>query len=195
MNAVSSVYRTVKTMQHEPEFAKFIDIVKREGVRSYLEIGCKYGGTLWRVANALPAGSKVVAVDLPWGERESEPHLVECVNELRKLGYEVSLFLTDSTDAKTIAAVARLAPFDLCFIDANHTEPYVRKDWANYGPMCGMVAFHDIGWIARPQSGKLPIDVPLVWNEIKADHRYIEIRECRRDNGIGVLWRDHPTAT
>lgn len=195
MNDVTTLYKTAGMQQHDGEFNQFLEIIKRENVRSYLEIGCKWGGTLWRVACALPKGSKIVAVDLPHGKRETEPHLLECVNELRKLGYDVSLFLTDSTDAQTIEAVGHHAPFDLVFIDANHTEPYVRKDWANYGPMGRMVAFHDIGWIARPQPGKLPIDVPRVWNEIKADHRHIEIKECPRDNGIGVLWRNHPTVT
>lgn len=182
-------YQAAAMQQDQREFDQFLEIIKGENVRSYLEIGCKWGGTLWRVARALPAGSKIVAVDLPHGKRETEPHLIECINDLRGLGYEVSLFLTDSTDAETIEAVGRHAPFDLVFIDANHTEPYVRKDWSNYGHMGSMIAFHDIGWVARPQPGKLPIDVPKVWNEIKDGFRYVEIKECVRDNGIGVLWR------
>lgn len=192
MNAVSSEYRAVKTLQHEPEFVKFLDIVKREGVRSYLEIGCKYGGTLWGVANALPSGSKVVAVDLPWGKRETEPHLIGCVNELRKLGYDASLFLTDSTDPQTVAAVANHAPFDLLFIDANHTLPFVQKDWANYGPLARIVVFHDIAW-KRPRDwkGGYRIDVPEFWNSIKGNFRHEEIKldPTGQDNGIGILWR------
>jgi len=180
-------------LQNAMEFDRFITLMWGENIRSYLEIGSKHGGSLWRIANLLPAGSRIVSVDLPHGDRsfkESQPHLEGCVAELRRLGYDSHLFLGDSTDPAIVAGVGLLAPFDLCFIDANHTEPFVRADWANYGSLARIVAFHDIGWIARPEpSKKMPIEVPKVWNEIKRGFRHQEIRACERDNGIGVLWR------
>lgn len=180
-------------LQNEAELMWFIDILKRENIRSYLEIGSKFGGSLWKVANAMPVGSRIVSVDLPQGDRsfkDSLPHLEECVAALLGRGYDAHLVLGDSTDPEVIARVKELGPFDACFIDANHTEPYVRKDWANYGPMCKIVAFHDIGWVPRPEpSKKMPIEVPPVWNEIKVGHQHDEIRLDARDNGIGVLWR------
>ena len=176
--------------QIEAEIAAFIGILTREGVLSYLEIGSKWGGSLWRVANALPKGSRVVSVDLPWGKRETEPHLIACYQALKEKGYDAHLFLGDSTDETMVEAVRALGPFDAVFIDANHTEPYVRQDWANYGPMGKIVAFHDINWKPREQpSGKLPIDVPKVWNVLKTGFRFEEIIFDARDNGIGVLWR------
>ena len=182
------------TLQHDGEMARFIDILKREGVRSYLEIGSKFGGSLWRVGNTLPPGSRIVCVDLPQGDgspKETRPHLIECHEALRARGYDAHQFLGDSTDTTIIDAVRKLGPFDACLIDANHTETYVRADWENYGSLCRIVAFHDIGWLPRPEpSKKMPIDVPKVWNEIKASYRHEEIRECPRDNGIGVLWRN-----
>lgn len=180
-------------LQDEMELVHFINLVKSENVKSYLEIGCKHGGSLWRIGTQLPNGSRIVAVDLPHGDtsfKESQPHLEACVRELKVMGYDAHLFLGDSTMDNIVEAVKQLAPFDLCLIDANHTEPYVRKDWANYGPLCRMVAFHDIGWIPRP-SKKMPIEVPKVWNEIKQQFRHTEIKFChtKQDNGIGVLWR------
>lgn len=180
-------------LQHVGEMERFIALLKREGVRSFLEVGSKFGGNLWRIANSLPNGSRIASVDLPWGDtsfKESQPHLEECIRDLRALGYDSHLHLGDSTTPDAIAFAQGLAPFDCVLIDANHTEPYVRKDWAAYGPMGRMVAFHDIGWIPRDApSKKMPIDVPKVWAEIKQDFRHCEIRECSRDNGIGVLWR------
>jgi predicted O-methyltransferase YrrM len=179
-----------KSLQNEAEFARFTEILKHERVRSYLEIGSKFGGSLALAAAALPAGSRIVAVDLPWGKRESEPHLIACYQALRTKGYDAHLFLGDSTAPAMVEQVGALGPFDACFIDANHTEAFVRQDWANYGPMCRIVAFHDIGWDGRPLApGKLSIDVPKVWNEIKGGFRHEEIRLEPRDNGIGVLWR------
>lgn len=180
-------------LQNEIELARFTDILKHEGVRSYLEIGSKHGGSLWKVGNALPRGSRIVAVDLPQGDgsfKESQPHLEACIDALNDRGYDAHLILGDSTDAEVVKRVEAFAPFDACFIDANHTLPYVTQDWQNYGPMCRIVAFHDIGWLPRPEpSKKLPIEAPLLWNEIKGQYPHEEIKLEPRDNGIGVLWR------
>lgn len=183
-------YLDTGKLQDQAELGQLIDLLKVEGARSYLEIGSKFGGSFWKVANSLPEGSRIVSVDLPWGKRETEPHLIACWQALKAKGYDAHLFLGDSTDPAIIDAVKQLGPFDAVFIDANHTEPYVRQDWANYGPLARLVAFHDIGWEARPMSpGKLSIDVPKVWNEIKTGYRHVEFRACPRDNGIGLLWR------
>jgi predicted O-methyltransferase YrrM len=180
-------------LQNLTEFDRFVDLMRRENIRSYLEIGSKHGGSLWRMAMSLPTGSRVVSVDLPHGDtsfKESQPNLEACVADLRGRGYDAHLRLGDSTDPAVIADMVKLAPFDLCFIDANHTEPFVRADWAHYGPLARIVAFHDIGWIPRPEpSKKMPIEVPKVWRELKPHFRHTEIRFCERDNGIGILWR------
>lgn len=183
-----SVYQN-KRLQNEAEFDLFLGILRRHSVSSYLEIGSKFGGSLWRVADVLPKGSRIVSVDLPHGTG-SEPHLRECIQALNKRGFDAQLYIGDSTDPAIVDQVSDLGPYDCVFIDANHTLPYVRKDWANYGPMAKMVAFHDISWVTRgDRTGKLPIDVPAFWNEIKTNYRHEEIRLEPRDNGIGVLWR------
>ena len=185
-------------LQDQSEFTLFLALIKSEGVRSFLEIGSKHGGSFWRISNSLLSGSRVVSVDLPHGDtsfKESEPHLRACVDALKKKGYDAHLFIGDSTDAGVVERVRRLDPFDLVFIDANHTEPYVWNDWHNYGPMSRkMVAFHDIGHVNLPhKTKKMPIDVPKVWNKIKHLYRHKEIRFCPASNGIGILWMSQPT--
>lgn len=181
-------------LQDRRELQRFVELLKQENVKSYLEIGSKFGGSLWHIASSLPTGSKIVVVDLPHGDgsfKESQPHLQQCVDELRKrYDHQVALILGDSTDRDIVDEVDKLAPFDACFIDGNHTEPYIRKDWENYGPMCRIVAFHDIGFLKeRGETSKKPIEVPKVWNEIKKDFRHTEIMlDLNKKNGIGVLW-------
>jgi len=178
-------------LQHEGELKQFIELLQREQVTRYLEIGSKFGGSLWAVANGLPAGSRVVSVDLPHGDgsfKDSEPCLKECVVELQKRGYDAHLILGDSTDQRTVATVRDLEPFDAVFIDGDHYEKNIRKDWKNYGPMGRLVAFHDINWQKSHLSGKKKIEVPKVWNDIKRSYRYEEIKLCKANNGIGVLW-------
>lgn len=185
-----------KALQDPAEIDAFIKLMKSENVKSYLEIGSKFGGSLWRVAKSMPKGSRIVSVDLPHGDtsfKESQPHLEACVKQLKMEGYDAHLFLGDSTDPEIVAKVTELGPFDACLIDANHTEPYVRQDWANYGSLSRIVAFHDIAWVlGRHQpSKKFPIQVAKVWNEVKKDYPHREIRLCHtgEDNGFGVLWR------
>jgi predicted O-methyltransferase YrrM len=180
-------------LQDQQEIELFAKFALCQGVKSYLEIGSKHGGSLWRMARALPSGSKVVSVDLPRGDgsfKESQVSLESCVEELRRRGYKAQLFIGDSTDGKMVEQVRKFAPFDLCLIDADHTEKFLLRDWANYGPMARIVAFHDISWIPKPDRGKKkPIEVPKVWNELKARHRHIEIKKSKGENGIGILWR------
>lgn len=181
-------------LQVEKEIDGFADIVAESGARSYLEIGSKFGGSLERVARRLPEGSRVVAVDLPNGTRawsESRVALGGVMSCLNALGHETHMIWGDSTDPKIIEQVRKLGPFDAIFIDANHTMPYVEKDWSNYGPMGKIVAFHDIAWHRAPEWVGTRIDVPQFWDRVKNDFRHVELKYCEtgKNNGIGVLWR------
>ena len=181
-------------LQDAVEFNRFLTFIREQQVRSYLEIGSKNGGSFWRISNALPRGSKVVSVDLPHGDtsfKETEQHLKACVDELVRRGYKATLVIGDSTDEKIVERVRKMSPFDLIFIDANHTETYVWRDWENYGPMGKLVAFHDIGHIMLPHkpTNKLPIEVGKVWKQLRREHEHLEIRNCAASNGIGILWK------
>ena len=180
-----------KLLQYPGELEELIVIFTNEGVKSYLEIGCKFGGSLWQVGRSLPRGSTIVGVDLMLYP-DIYTRLQDAAADLT--GQKVHLIRGDSTNRNIVRDVEKLGPFDACLIDGNHTLPYVKKDWENYGPMCRLVAFHDINWsrsaIERGQMRiDYQIDVPQFWNGIKKDYRHIEIKKDKQDNGIGVLWR------
>ena len=187
------VYET-HISQHEQEISEFVELIRQQGVTSYLEIGSRYGGSLWRIGTSLPKGSRIVAVDLPHGDgnkfQSTQVVLEECVGALRELGYDAHVIIGDSTSPVVIKKARYWGPYDLCFIDALHTERNVRSDWSSYGPMARMVAFHDIAYVHNPnkQPKHFPIEVPKVWNEIKQNFRYVEIKHDRTFNGIGMLW-------
>lgn len=179
--------------QNAKEIAWLSDILKREKVSRFLEVGARYGGSLWKIAQVMPSGSRIVAVDLPagyGGREDGEVNLQACIDRLNELGHDASMILGDSTSPDVIERARKLGPFDACFIDANHVEKYVRSDWANYGGMARIVAFHDIGWKRPPDYKGTRIDVPKVWAELKAKYRHEEIILDGKDNGIGVLWRN-----
>jgi predicted O-methyltransferase YrrM len=182
-----TLYKT-KIAQVDYEIDTFIALLKRENVRSYLEIGSQYGGSLWKVANSLPVGSRIVSIDYPQGDHTAGP-LKECVKELRRIGYDAHSFLGDSTSAELVGKAAALAPFDCVFIDGNHTYDYVAKDWKNYEPRGKIVALHDIAWDRPVRPGRLPIEVSKLWREIKGGYRHQEIIAPGSEKGIGVIWR------
>jgi predicted O-methyltransferase YrrM len=179
--------------QDADEIAAFVDLLIRENVRSYLEVGAKFGGSMARVGDALARGASIVAVDMPRGTKawnESHASLSRCIADLNSSGHAAKVIWGDSTDPKVIEQVKALGPFDAILIDANHTRPYVEQDWANYGPMGRMVAFHDIAWRRAPEWIGVRIDVPQFWSEIKSGFRHQEFKFCPtgKNNGIGVLW-------
>lgn len=186
LEAVLSLYKQ-KIDQVPSEIDAFIEILHKERVRSYLEIGSQYGGSLWRVANALPQGSRIVSVDLPNGN--TGDHLRECCADLKGRGYDVHLVTDDSTKPEVVWSVTLLGPFDAIFIDGNHTLPMVTKDWENYRGIGKIVAFHDIAWDKQPRPNRLPIEVNKLWHTIKTPYRHQEIIAPGSDKGIGVIWR------
>lgn len=180
--------------QHEQEINEYVQLLKEEGVRTYLEVGSKFGGSLWRAATMLPVGSRIVSVDLPGGTRawrESSESLKRCHEELQKLGYETHCIWGDSTDPKIIAQVRELGPYDAMLLDGDHRLPGIVKDWETYGPMGRMVAFHDVAWFRAADWHGVRIDVPQLWNNLRPQYRNVEFRydESFKNNGIGVLWR------
>lgn len=188
-------------MKYETEIAQcaeeidaLADLLRNEGVTSLLEIGSKYGGSLWKLANALPEGSRIVSVDLPNGTKawsESSESLKACIAALVARGYDAKVIWGDSTDRKVLDQLEDIAPFDAIFIDADHRLPGVTADWHNIAPMGSMVAFHDISWKRAPEWQGVRIDVPQFWDSIKDDFPHREFKFCKseKNNGIGVLWR------
>src|SRR5262245_4610958 len=121
-----------KAQQHPGELQEFIAFIAKIYPSSFLEIGSKFGGVLWAVSNVMQKKSRIVSVDLPnglWGRSDSEPSLKICVQKLKARGFDTHLFVGDSTDPQIIEKVKALGPFDCLFIDANHTESFVRKDF------------------------------------------------------------------
>jgi hypothetical protein len=189
-----------KVQQHPRELDEFVQFVRAERITSYCEIGCKFGGLTWQVAQALTPRARIVAVDMPnqaWGRSDSDESLRNCVKALRALEFDAHLFIGDSTSPAIVDHVKALAPFDLLFIDANHTESYVRKDFQAYGAMANIVCFHDIGWNNPTPPGRLPIEVPKVWADIKKVYQtaatFKEIKYDNGHNGIGIMrWDQAP---
>lgn len=180
------------THQVEAEIDALIARLVDAKAVSFLEIGSKFGGSLWRVATALPKGSRIVSVDLG----VNGASLPMCIDELRRKGYDAHLVTGNSMDPVVIERARALGPYDALFIDGNHKLMYVESDWKNYGPMASIVALHDIGWRRATPASPNRILVPEFWNSIKDQYRYEEILLDPSGNafGIGVIYRNEKVA-
>jgi predicted O-methyltransferase YrrM len=203
------------TPQHKAELEKIARrIVVARNVRAYLEVGARNGISLAIIGEAMRRGGVIVAVDLvagPWGTPGSGRSLRAVAADLRVCrGHRVELVFGDSRCPQTRDTVWRLAkecprvarganrPFDLVFIDADHTYEGVSGDWLFYGQMGRIVVFDDIARSAEAEKWhddkKLRFGVATLWNELKTaangDWWTCEIMEEGSNNGKGVLtWR------
>jgi len=179
--------------QNPVELTGFIELLQRENVRNYLEIGARHGDTFFDVMRSLPAGSRGIAVDLPggnWGSVRSSPFLQATCASLRvDHGYDVHMMLGDSQLPSMAEIVATFGPFDAALIDGDHLYDGVKRDWLLYRDMVRIVAFHDIAGDGQLQRhSRLPVEVPQLWREIRNDYRHQEFIAPGSKMGIGVLW-------
>lgn len=177
--------------QDEGELRSFIALMQERGVRRYLEVGSRHGDTFWEVMTNLPAGSVGVAVDMPggpWGNSKSRLHLERAVADLKARGYKVStIFGNSQTDATKRLIVGR-GPYDAALLDGDHTLAGVTKDWKLYQNIAPLVAFHDIvGTGAHDKVTGNPVEVPILWEQIKASHQTVEFVTPGSMMGIGVV--------
>lgn len=184
-------------LQDEDELARFVSVLLARGVRSYLEIGARYGGTFERVMRALPVGSIGVAVDFPggdFGDERSPEDLIAAARRLRELGQRVRCLFGPSGAREIVQRVRwpdGLLRFDAVLIDGDHSYLGARADWEIYGPMGRLVAFHDI---AAPEGfanrhGCL-VEVQRLWAELKPGRAHLEIVSPESPMGIGVLFNE-----
>lgn len=165
------------------------------GCRSFLEIGSRYGETLYEFGRQMPESSRIVSVELPdgpWGRSDSLETLYEVVDSLRiEFGHDTHLILGDSTDSEIIKQVSDLGPYDFVFIDGDHRYEGVKSDWENYGPMGKSVAFHDIVGEMKINGTGERMEVPKLWTELTREHeRFSEFVAHNSPMGIGVIYQD-----
>jgi len=178
-------------LQDPAELDQFIQYLVSKNVRSYLEIGARYGGTFERVMMALPKGSVGVAIDFPggdFGDERSAEDLVATVRRLRQNGYDVRCIFGPSSSPLVYQRALQPTgtPYDAILIDGDHSYKGVRSDWRLYG----LVAFHDI---AAPEGysnqAGVKVEVGWLWTDLKRQHPHVEFITPGSNMGIGVIER------
>ncbi|HRY32093.1 MAG TPA: class I SAM-dependent methyltransferase [Bacteroidales bacterium] len=151
---------------------------KRRSITSYIELGVFQGGTFAFMHHFLPARTRRLAVD------STPQHIHPDIKSL------IHPFLAPvSTGDPELITQVQEDPFDLVFIDADHSYEACKADWENIGKHGEICIFHDIVEPTCP-------GVIRFWNELKNDPpegwQTIEFTDSIGGNitqGIGVIYR------
>ena len=129
------------------ESLELLEIVRAEQSKVVLEIGTKFGGSLYLLARAAPADALLVSIDIPHGYHVS---LGLLYRSFAHGGQRIRLVRADSHDPATLRRVERVLRgrrVDFLHVDGDHAPAGVRADYALYGPLVrrgGLIAFHDL---------------------------------------------------
>jgi hypothetical protein len=169
-------------LQNREELVGLCELIAREGVRSYLEIGI-WTGRLVGALDRIFGFERVAACDHGWAER---------------LGLRIALppharFFAGDSDSDAFRAFrAELGHVDLVFIDANHSYRAVRRDFEiNRAFPHRFIALHDITGATRHTTGVARFWRELEGHKLEIVRPHVELGSPRSTMGIGV-WSEHP---
>ena len=178
--------------QHFDEIVPFCEWVMSRGrPKRIMEIGAGYGGTTELLGTL--ATELILSVDLPSGAT-SGLDLPGCRarnNRLFEIHSHFRGVLGDSQDHDTLLTVANIlgdSRLDVLFIDGDHHEAAVRKDFQLYFPFVkpgGIIAFHDINSDAYEFDG---VEVHLFWRKLKGIWVHTGEPVDMREFSVGAAW-------
>jgi cephalosporin hydroxylase len=177
-------------LQRTWELASLIGVVRELRPRTVVEIGTFRGGTLACWADTAHPHAHIICVDLldpSYGIDEVETHAAH-LRGLVRTTQRLTFLGCDSQDEGTAAAVRRAlagAAIDFLWIDGDHRDAGVRRDFALYSPLVspgGAIAFHDI----HPNPDFPDTQSHLLWRELKGQHRVREFIDQDQPGGAGM---------
>jgi|APGre2960657404_1045060.scaffolds.fasta_scaffold03773_2 hypothetical protein len=165
--------------QYPNQFAKLLKHIHGKPIKSYLEIGCRWGGTFVIINEVIKKTNKEVksfAIDLI-----EASGIMNQYNEYWPFTYiQGNSMLFQSISHKLPSQV------DFVFIDGDHSYEGVKRDFENSLSLNpAYIMLHDINSVACP-------GVVHFWSEIKSKYKYHEFIDgytSVRDKylGIGII--------
>lgn len=160
--------------QYPNQFSKYLCLLNAQNVSSYIEIGCRWGGTFVLTNEYLKRFNNVtksVAVDII-----DTPVLNYCI-----LNNETQ-FIKLNSQSQEFAGYMKNNKFDLIFIDGDHSYEAVKSDYEICKNSGKIYVFHDIVNSVCP-------GVVQFWNELKVNesetYDFYEFTEQYED-----VWND-----
>lgn len=165
--------RQYGAIQKVSELADAMYLLQSVGATSILEIGAGHGGALFA-----------------WHSMGLQTYCVDI--RVPRKGWGTMMFLGDSASEGAIRCMQECAPFDVLFIDGDHSLEGVTADFENYSPMVdgpdgGLILLHDICY--HPDSPTIQVDE--FWAKLPGSlgiNKQEIVHPPKHWGGIGVYW-------
>lgn len=177
--------RGIRSWQYPIQFARFLTYLAEKDIRSYVEIGVRFGGTFIIVVEYIRRFADLYhacSLDI-----QSTPIMEQYAQETAGVEYRIGNSLSPQ-----LRAFLGSASWDLAFIDGEHSYEGCATDFQSVRQRSKRIALHDISNMVCP-------GVRQVWQEIKhivpgdrlfeATDQYKEVWERKQATylGIGVV--------
>jgi hypothetical protein len=160
----------LRMFQESDEFSQYISFLKKYPIKSYIEIGVKFGGTFLFTVEHLRI-ERAVAVD-------AHPLYPGMLAYQSAHPFE---FRHMDSRSPEFAATVENEIYDLCLIDGGHAYGVVKSDFNLMKRHARMIAFHDV---ANPNQ----IGVETLWRDVRYSYDNWEFfTPGKRMLGIGVI--------
>lgn len=135
--------------QYPNQFSKYLVLLSKLKIESYLEIGVRHGGTFVitvEYLNKFHPLQKAIGLDIGYAPS---------VAVYSKINKKVRFFQADTQTERFTDFLEKEKQFDLVFIDGNHDEVACKNDYDAVKEMAGIIVLHDIASDSCPGVQKL----------------------------------------
>lgn len=181
------------SMQVREETIQLIEMLSREKIKNFMEIGIADGMTFYLWSSISDDSALKIGIDFPnggWGIHRTYTEMAAVKQRLISIKPNIDIFFGSSHDKYVQEWAEKTVGdnlLDFLFIDGDHTYEGVKQDYEFYSKFVrsgGLIALHDI------KNSKLHKEVGCfvwrLWEELKGD-KVEFLSDSSEFAGIGII--------